>query len=91
MKKILVLGLLPRGENHSRYRREVPAINAELARLAPALNVRFVDSTPLFLPPSGELDPLVMPDKLHLSDHGYALWGKALLPELDALTANPSK
>jgi lysophospholipase L1-like esterase len=84
--KILLLGLFPRGEKNSRYRSEVPAINAGLARLAPALHVRFLDLTSLFLPPSDELDPSLMPDKLHLSVRGYRLWADALLPELSALT-----
>lgn len=85
--KILLLGLFPRGEKDSRYRSEVPAVNAALARLAPGLNVTFLDLTPAFLPASGELDPAVMPDKLHLSIRGYERWADALLPELGALTS----
>lgn len=83
--RILLTGIFPRGEKGSRYRVEVPAINAGLRQLAPSLGVQFLEFTSKFLPSSGELDPVLFPDKLHLSSQGYEMWADALLPELERL------
>lgn len=83
--QLLLMGVFPRGDKGSRYRIEVPAINARLRQLAPALGAHFLDLTAHFLPPSGELDPGFFHDQLHLSSQGYEIWADALLPELDRL------
>ena len=83
--QLLLMGVFPRGEKESRYRIEVPAINVGLRQLAPALGARFLDLTAHLLPSSGELDPGIFPDQLHLSSQGYEIWADALLPELDRL------
>ena len=83
--QILLTGVFPRGAKDSRYRTEVPVVNAGLGRLALELGVSFLDLTTRFLPPSGKLDPALFTDQLHLSPQGYEIWADALLPELDRL------
>jgi lysophospholipase L1-like esterase len=42
-----------------------------------------------FMNEDGTLPPEVMPDKLHLSEKGYAIWAEAMLPALQRLLAAP--
>lgn len=76
--KILLHGVLPRGEWDNPGRQCIRLVNAKLEALA-ADNLRVVDLGHLFL--DGEhLLPSVMPDFLHPSARAYGFWAPALAP-----------
>jgi lysophospholipase L1-like esterase len=81
--RVLLLGILPRGEKDAPVRQKIAAVNAGLAKLAAGREVRFLDIGPQFLTPDGALSTGFMPDMLHLDEAGYAGWAAAIK---DALT-----
>ncbi|MES2696997.1 MAG: GDSL-type esterase/lipase family protein [Verrucomicrobiota bacterium] len=85
--RILLVGLLPRGEKETRYRSAVPEINRGLRALAESSRIAFLEVGHHFLPADGELPPALMPDQLHLSEHGYEVLATALHPAIKALLA----
>lgn len=87
--RILLLGLLPRGEIGSLYRAAIPEINRDLSAFADGRRIFFLDAGSRFLPADGELPLESMPDRLHLSEHGYDLLASAIRPALDPLLSAP--
>lgn len=86
--RILLLGLLPRGDGRrgGRVQRDVRAVNAALAALDDGAAVRFADLADAFTTPRGAVRPeLFEPDKLHLSAAGYRVWADAMAPVFNAL------
>lgn len=82
--RLLVMGIFPRGEAASDPRRaKIRAINAELAKLADGDRVHFLDIGSRFLGDDGTLPKDVMPDALHLSFKGYAIWAAEITPLID--------
>jgi lysophospholipase L1-like esterase len=82
---VLLFGIFPRDEKESRVRKTISAINRDLQRLDDGTRVRFVDIGGQFLDPAGSIPAVLMPDKVHLSAKGYAIWEASLesvLPEL---------
>lgn len=85
--RILLLAIFPRGRDASSpYRGFVQQTNAQLARLANGTSVTFLDIGSRFLSPGGTISPATMPDALHLSEAGYAIWADAMGPTLRSLT-----
>ena len=85
--RILLLAIFPRGRDASSpYRSLVQQTNAQLARLANGTSVTFLDIGSRFLSPGGTIGPTTMPDALHLSEAGYAIWADAMRPTLRSLT-----
>lgn len=84
---ILLLGLLPRGERSSPIRAQVEEINRALAGLDDGWRIRFLDIGPSFLSPDGSLSREIMPDLLHMSEAGYAVFAAALRDPLAELLA----
>ncbi|HEY2614542.1 MAG TPA: GDSL-type esterase/lipase family protein [Chthoniobacterales bacterium] len=80
--KVLLLGIFPRGDKDSRERRAVAEINRMLAPLDDGAKVRFADFGAQFLDGSGNISADIMPDQLHLSAKGYAIWYRELAPIL---------
>jgi lysophospholipase L1-like esterase len=76
--KVLLLAIFPRGEKDSPERAEVNEVNAIIAKLDDGKAVRFVDIGPKFLWPDGTLSKDIMPDLLHPSEIGYAIWAAAI-------------
>lgn len=76
--KILLLAIFPRGEKDSPGRGEVNEVNAIIAKLDDGKFVRFLDIGPKFLWPDGTLPKDIMPDLLHPSEIGYAIWAAAI-------------
>jgi lysophospholipase L1-like esterase len=72
--KVLLLGIFPRDEKDSRVRRTITAVNREIQRLDDGAHVRFVDIGAQFLDGDGNIPAAIMPDKVHLSAKGYAIW-----------------
>ncbi|MEO7414383.1 MAG: GDSL-type esterase/lipase family protein [Opitutaceae bacterium] len=76
--KILLLAIFPRGEKDSLNRTEVQEVNAIIARLHDGKSIHFLDIGQKFLWPDGTLPKDIMPDLLHPSEIGYAIWAAAI-------------
>jgi alkaline phosphatase D len=80
--KVLLLAVFPRGEKPNPQREkndEASHMAAEdVAKRWDAKDVRFLDIGPKFLGPGGTLSKEIMPDLLHLSPKGYAIWADAI-------------
>ena len=78
---IIVFSVFPR-KNPTEYGR-VKALNKELPKVADNRQIFHEDINEVFLDQSGEISKnLYLQDGLHLTEKGYAAWGKALLPIL---------
>ncbi|MBL9216066.1 MAG: GDSL family lipase [Opitutaceae bacterium] len=84
--QVLLLGLLPRNAPESPYRREVAEINRALGALRRD-RLHFLDIGASFLEADGTLPVALMPDLLHPSEAGYAVWAEAIAGPLDRLRA----
>lgn len=84
--KVLLLAIFPRGEKPDAQR----AKNAEASRLASSIadgvDVVYLDIGAKLLEPDGTLSKEVMPDLLHLSPKGYAIWAEAIEPKVRELS-----
>ena len=90
--EILVLDIPPRGDPMDSARAKIAQINAELAQGEWPGHARFVRVGNQFLGADGALDRANLPDLLHFSQKGYAMWAASIKPELDAsLAANHSQ
>ena len=90
--EILVLDIPPRGDPMDSARAKIAQINAELAQGEWPGHARFVRVGNQFLGADGALDRADLPDLLHFSQKGYAMWAASIKPELDAsLAANHSQ
>ncbi len=83
--KILLLGIFPRGTRDSRERSDVEEINRQIAELDDELHVFFRDIGREFLWSDGELPKNIMPDLLHPTPAGYAIWEAAMREPLAQL------
>ena len=87
--EILVLDIPPRGEPKDSAREKITQINIGLTLGMWPTHARFVRVSGQFVKPDATIDPAIMPDLLHLSQKGYAMWAAAIKPELDcSLAAN---
>jgi N-acetylglucosamine-6-sulfatase len=82
--RVLLIDIFPRGEWPNPMRDTINATNARIAGLIDGKQVVGMDLGPKFLKPDGELPGAIMPDYLHLSPAGYAIWSEAL-----AIALNP--
>jgi beta-glucosidase len=88
--RILLLAIFPRGEERGDpLRRLNGEINALLPGFADDRHVFFLDINQAFLDQDGRLSKDVMPDLLHPNGKGYAIWARAMQPELERLMALP--
>jgi lysophospholipase L1-like esterase len=84
--KVLLLGIFPRDKAAgTAFRKKIAETNERVARLADGKAVVYRDIGPAFLAADGTLPADVMPDALHLSEKGYALWADAIDEPLKAL------
>jgi lysophospholipase L1-like esterase len=85
--RILLLGVLPRGESpDDPYRTQIAEVNTLLAELADGDKVRFLDIGSSFLKPNGSISPRIMSDFVHPTMSGYLLYaGLIWEPVLDML------
>jgi len=83
--RIIVMGILPRGEKADNpFRKKIPAVNRLLEQqLAGVPGITFVDIGAKFLGPDGKLPRSLMNDFCHPTEEGYALWAAALKPLLE--------
>lgn len=88
--RILLLAIFPRdAAADGPLRRLNDQVNARLPALADGRRVFHLDVNGAFLAPDGSLPANVMPDWLHPNDAGYAIWARAMQPELERLMALP--
>lgn len=79
---VLLLAIFPRGENYNAQRGKILQINQVLQRVADGDRVRWIDFGSRFVDDDGLIPRSLMPDFLHLSPEGYALWAETLEPEV---------
>jgi lysophospholipase L1-like esterase len=70
----------------AKLNKKIPKINALISKLADDKMVFYRDIGKDFLNEEGGLPGSIMPDYLHLSPKGYAIWGKAIKGDLEKLT-----
>ena len=84
--KLLVLGLLPRGDSpQDALRRHNARVNAQLHRYADGHSIFFLDLGDRFIDHQGRLRRHLMPDQLHPSEDGYRTWAEGMEPVLRRL------
>ena len=88
--KVLLLGVFPRGDSADDALRKLNvAINAKIQSLDDGKDVHYLDIASAFLDGEGRLSPEIMPDLLHLSSKGYAVWAAAMETKLVDLGFDP--
>jgi lysophospholipase L1-like esterase len=90
--KLLLLGILPRGEKPGKnpFRPQIKEVNATIARLADNKGIFFLDFGDKYLLPDGRLiKEKMLPDWLHLTLDGYQTWADAMGPKLAELMKSP--
>jgi beta-glucosidase len=86
MTKILILGVFPRGATEEDRLRQVNAkTNKIITKMADNKKVYYLDIGKDFLKEGGKLTTDIMPDRLHLSPEGYAIWARSIEPMVDQL------
>ncbi len=85
--KILLLGLFPRADGVADVpvRAQIAEVNRAIAQLHDGRHIHFLDIGARFLSADGTIPTEIMPDKLHLSEAGYAIWADAIREPLAAL------
>ena len=89
--RVVVMGIFPRGDRGSwRYRRDIARINSSLSRMEDGDRVRFLDIGSLLSDQDGYAKPDCMPDGVHLSEFGYAIWARELVRIMGITSPSPS-
>jgi len=84
--KVLLLGIFPRDEKaNAPIRKSIRAANDRIAKLENGKTVRYLDLGAKLCDEKGDLPKDVMPDALHLSDKGYAIWAETMNPLLQSM------
>lgn len=78
--KILLLAIFPRGEAPNPTRDKLAQASQLASAVADGKQVRYLDIGPKFLAADGSISKEIMPDFLHLSPQGYAIWADAIEP-----------
>jgi len=87
LTKVLLLGIFPRGpgmnadgtsDDGIARRRIIRTANTRLRMLDDGAAVRFLDLEEKFLPTNDAIPRELMPDQLHLSPRGYAVWADGM-------------
>lgn len=77
--KIILMAIFPRGKTEAEPRRAILRdINQRISSLGRQPHVTFLDITDRWLEADGSITKEIMPDALHPSQKGYAIWAKAL-------------
>jgi beta-glucosidase len=84
--RVLLLAIFPRGEKPDDILRGInERVNRIVAGYADGRSVHFLDIGKALLNPDGTLSRDVMPDLLHPSEKGYAIWQRAMDDTLQQL------
>lgn len=76
--KVLLMAILPRGENPQPQRGKLLEVNQLLQKLGDNDRVTYVDIGHRFLTPDARITADLMPDYLHLSPKGYGIWAASI-------------
>ena len=77
--KILLVGVFPRGAGEDDPMRQInDKVNARIATLADGERIQFLDLGKHFAAADGTLPKDLLPDQLHLTPAGYAIWATAM-------------
>jgi beta-glucosidase len=81
--KVLLLAILPRGENPDDPLRVAVAKTTDLFKdCADGKRVKFLDIGSSFLQPDGTLPVSLFPDQLHPNGEGYEIWAQQIEPTM---------
>lgn len=83
--QILLLAIFPRGEQFNDQRGKIAQVNQVLQKLNDGAKIHYLDIGHRFLADDGSSPKSLMPDFLHLSPEGYAIWADAIEPTLAML------
>lgn len=84
--RIMVQSVLPRDVE---FAETIRSINRHIWQYAPTQHVQYLDLWPALALSSGELDPALGSDSLHLNAAGYAAWLAELKAGLEVLFEHP--
>jgi beta-glucosidase len=76
--QVLLLAIFPRSENPNAQRGKILMVNQVIRRLADEPQVFWIDLGHQLVNDNGLIPRDLMPDYLHLSRRGYALWAEAI-------------
>ena len=76
--KVLLLGILPRGEAPNELRSKAADANALLKTRVAKLADKYVDLSDRYVAPGGRISKAMMSDFLHPTDKGYEIMGEAI-------------
>ncbi len=88
--KVLLLAIFPRATGNDANLKKIQSekinkVNEEIAKLNDGKKVKFLNINKIFTSADGSLPKDIMPDQLHLSPNGYALWANAVEGEIKAM------
>ena len=83
--EILLLDIFPRGQRINAQRGKILQVNQVLSKLNARQYVTFLRIGHNFVGSDGRIAKDIMPDFLHLTPKGYAIWAKAIEPTLARL------
>ena len=84
--KVLLLGVFPRGiRSNDPLRTKMASVNNRIKNLADRKTIYYLDINDKLLRPDGSQDRELMPDLVHLSPKGYAIWADAIEPKVAEL------
>ena len=83
--KVLILGIFPRGEKPGPQREKNAKASKIVLKIADGKMVHYMDIGKHFLGPGETLTKDIMPDYLHLTPRGYAMWAIAIEGKLQEL------
>lgn len=80
--KLIVMGLLPRGQHaNATYRQKIIEINKEIQKFDNGKSVIYIDLSSQFLDDKGTVkSELYRTDYVHLTPNGYRIWAETLEP-----------
>jgi beta-glucosidase len=88
--RLLLLGIFPRDEKPGSVLRQInDRVNGIISGYADERSIFYLNIGESLMNPDGTLSRDVMPDLLHLSDKGYAIWARRMEPTLQRLLATP--
>lgn len=82
--KLLLLGILPRGEGPNEMRSKAADANALIKTRVAKLADKYLDLSDRYVAPGGRISKAIMSDFLHPTDKGYEVMGQAIDDALKA-------
>jgi lysophospholipase L1-like esterase len=76
--KVLLLAIFPRGEQMNPQRDKNAIASDKASKVADGKMVHYLDIGRKFMNEDRTISREIMPDYLHLSAHGYQMWGEAM-------------